>query len=228
MQQIHKQEKDQFKKLFKEIQIDRFEDRFKVLEVFLQTEQHVTTDELKALLKNAGNELDTAFVMETLDLMCRYGFAKQRDFDNGQVRYEHMHLGQHHDHMICTRCNRISEFQNNKLENLQVKIAAAHGFHMLQHKMEIYGICSDCLQSRAHLIPLDLAKPGEHLIIKDFKGGPGARVRLLSMGLRIGDRIDVITNQQRGQMVVAIDNKRYVLGRGLTEKIMVETGQRAF
>lgn len=228
MQQIHKQEKEQFKKLFKEKNIDCFEDRFKVLEIFLQTEQHVTTAELTGLLNSGGRKLADAFVTETLELMCRYGFARQRQFDNGQIRYEHLHLGQHHDHLICTKCKRIIEFRNNKLENLQVKIAAAHGFHMLQHKMEIYGICSDCLQSRAHLISLDLAKPGEHLVIKDFNGGAGAHMRLLTMGLRLGDRIDVITNQQRGQMVIAIDNKRYVLGRGLTEKIMVEPGQRAF
>jgi len=227
MQQIHKQEKEQFKKLFKEKKIDRFEDRFKVLGVFLQTEQHVTTEELTELLNGGDPKLSPAFVRETLELMCRYGFAKQRRFDNGQIRYEHLHLGQHHDHLICTKCKRIIEFRNNKLENLQVKIAAAHDFHMLQHKMEIYGICSDCLQSRARRISLDLTKPGEHVVIKDFKGGAGARVRLLTMGLRLGDQIDVITNQQRGQMVIAVDNKRYVLGRGLTEKIIVEPGHRA-
>ena len=41
-QQIHKQEKEQFKKLFKQERIDHFEDRFKVLDTFLKTEQHVT------------------------------------------------------------------------------------------------------------------------------------------------------------------------------------------
>jgi Fur family ferric uptake transcriptional regulator len=220
MQQIHKQEKEQFKKLFKEEKIDHFEDRFKVLESFLQTERHVTADELTERINQGPQRLEAPFVSETLELMCRYGFANKQRFDNGQVRYEHLHLGQHHDHLICTKCRSIIEFSNDKLENLQVKIAAAHGFHMLQHKMEIYGICAECLQSRSEQISLDLAKPGEQLIIKEIQGGAGARVRLLTMGLRPGDRIEVITNQRHGQMVIAIDNKRYVLGRGLTEKII--------
>jgi len=47
-------------------------------------------------------------------------------------------------------------------------------------------------------------------------------MRLLSMGLRLGDEIDVVTNRHHGQLVVAIDLKRYIIGRGLAEKIWVQ------
>jgi Fur family ferric uptake transcriptional regulator len=114
------------------------------------------------------------------------------------------------------------EFKEEKLENLQVQIATAYGFHMLQHKMEIYGICSECLKERIHLMPLGMAKQGERMIIKDFTGGSSARMRLLTMGLRPGDEIEVVTNHNRGQMVIALDYKRYVIGQGLAQKILVE------
>jgi Fe2+ transport system protein FeoA len=42
------------------------------------------------------------------------------------------------------------------------------------------------------------------------------------MGLRLGDEIEVITNNNQGQIAVALDLKRYVLGRGLAQKILVE------
>jgi Fur family ferric uptake transcriptional regulator len=67
-----------------------------------------------------------------------------------------------------------------------------------------------------------MAKPGEQLLIKEFTGGSGARMHLLTMGLRIGDTVEIITNQGKGQVVIAIDYNRYVLGRGLAEKILVE------
>ncbi len=222
MQQIHKQEKEQFKKLFKQEHLDLFEDRFIILEVFLQTEQHVTEAELHQLLKENGHDLSSDFVADTLKLMCRFGFASKNRFDNGEVRYEHRHLGQHHDHMICTKCKNIFEFHNDELEDLQFTIAATHGFHMLQHKMEIYGVCSACLQARARMLPLAAARQGERLVIKEITGGVGARMRLLTMGLRLGDKIEVITNQNKGQTVIAADFKRYVLGRGLARKILVE------
>jgi Fur family ferric uptake transcriptional regulator len=222
MQQIHKQEKEQFKKLFKQEHIDRFEDRFKVLEIFLQTEKHVVESELNQLLQTKGYDFSGDFVRDTLKLMCRFGFASKNRFDNGQIRYEHRHLGHHHDHMICTKCKTIFEFRDNQMEDLQWKIAANHGFHMLQHRMEIYGICSECIKERETLISLDRTKQGERLTIMEISGGSGARMRLLTMGLRIGDIIEVITNQNKGQMVIAAESKRYVLGRGLAQKIIVE------
>ena len=223
MKQVHNQEKEQFKELFRQENIDDFEERFKVLEVFLQTEHHVTVGELVKILDKNGYKVKSDFVRDTLKLMCRFGFARTNRFDNGKVLYEHRHLGQHHDHMVCTKCRRIVEFHDEQLERLQAQIAEAYDFHMLQHKMEIYGICSECLKDRVQLMSLVTAKQGERLIIKDFTGGAKARMRLLTMGLRLDDEIEIITNQNRGRLVVAADNKRYALGRGLAQKILVQS-----
>ena len=218
----HEQEKKQFKRLFAQQGVDQFDLRFQVLEAFLKLEHHVTIQEIISQLEKDGVLLDPSFVLNSMELLCRFGFASKNRFDNGVVRYEHFHLGQHHDHMICTKCKGIFEFQNNRLENLQLQIAASRGFHMLQHRMEIYGICSDCLRDRTRTMPLGAAKQGERLVINHITGGSGAQMRLLTMGLRIGDKVEVITNQNRGQMVIAVDFKRFVLGKGLADKILVE------
>ena len=47
-------------------------------------------------------------------------------------------------------------------------------------------------------------------------------MRLLSMGLRLKDEIEIVTNPKQGQLVVAVDFKRFILGRGLAQKIMVQ------
>ena len=221
MKPVHSEEKKQFRKLFQQENIDRFEDRFKLLQVFLETEHHVTATELHQMLVDRGVDLDINFVRETLQFMCRFGFARRNRFDNGQQRYEHLHLGQHHDHMICTKCRKIIEFRDNLLEAQQSRVAESFGFLMLQHKMEIYGICADCLRQRVPLMPLSAARQGEKLVIKEINGGPTARLRLLSMGLRIGDRLEVLTNNGQGQIAVAVDFTRYVLGRGMAQKLLV-------
>lgn len=221
MREIHSHERRQFEKLFKEEKIDRFQDRFKVLEIFLQTEQHVTLEALYSILQDKQIELSKEFVEETLELMCRFGFAQKNRFDDGIVHYEHRHLGQHHDHMICTKCGKIIEFENDRLEQIQAQVVSDFGFHMLQHRMEIYGICADCLKSREKMMPLMSARQGERVVIKDIVGGSKARLRLLSMGLRIGDELEVITNNGQGQLVVAVGFQRYVLGRGMSQKLIV-------
>jgi Fur family ferric uptake transcriptional regulator len=124
--------------------------------------------------------------------------------------------------MICTKCKKIIEFENPALEDQQIQVAQTHGFHLLQHKMELYGICSECLKERKALLPLSLARQGERLTIRDFFGGGTARARILAMGLRPGDPIEVVSNQGQGQMVIAVDMKRYIIGRGMAEKIICE------
>ena len=88
--------------------------------------------------------------------------------------------------------------------------------------MEIYGICSHCLGDRKQLLPLALARQGEQLTIEDITGGMNMRMRLSTMGLRVGDNIGVITNNGRGQLVVGVDQKRYVLGRKMARRILVQ------
>ncbi len=228
MTKIHSQEKEQFKELFAQADVDHFEDRYRILEVFLQGEDHVTAAELSDRLEKSENRFSPEFIKDTLNLMCRFGFAHKNRFDNGQARYEHRHLGDHHDHMICIKCRKIMEFNDDQLETLQQQIAAAQGFHLLQHRMELYGICNQCFGNRVgRLLPLVAARQGERLTIEEITGGAGARMRLITMGLRPGDVIDVITNLKDGQVVVALDGKRYALGRGFAQKIIVKPSVKA-
>jgi Fur family ferric uptake transcriptional regulator len=226
MNTVHLKEKEQFIKLFKQEKIDRLDDRLRILNVFLGTESHITVGELQQLLVQKGLSFELEFVSDTLKQACHFGFAHKNRFDNGHIRYEHRHLGQHHDHMICTKCRKIIEFKNDQLEQLQIQIANAQGFHMLQHKMEIYGICSDCTRERRARIPLSLARAGEKLRISDVTGGAQVHMRLTHMGLRVGDCLEVITNQNQGQVVIAMDQKRFSLGRGQAEKIIVEPDKK--
>ncbi len=223
MKPVHRKDKELFKKLFHQEHIDQFEDRFRILEEFLKTEKHLTVQQLHALLSENGVDVSLDFLKQTLHLMCRFGFAQKRTFQDGPPRYEHRHLGQHHDHMICTKCGAIIEFADAPLEKRQLEIADAHGFHLLQHRMELYGICAGCQASRADLHPLSQARQGERLVVREFVGGKGSRMRLVSMGLRPGEPVEVITNCHQGQMTIALGYNRLSLGQGLAGKVLVSS-----
>jgi Fur family ferric uptake transcriptional regulator len=154
----------------------------------------------------------------------RFGFASRVEFDQrGEILYEHRHLGVHHDHMVCTKCHSILEFRDEALETLQRRVAEVYGFHMLQHKMEIYGLCSQCMAHRTKLVPLSKAKPGEKLIVKELEAGKNMQLRISSMGLKIGDLIEVVSNGLGGQVVIAAGENRFVLGTGMSQKIWVRS-----
>lgn len=214
-------EKGNFRSLIEDDDIGDVEERLNVIDAFLATEDHVSLEEMLELLKERGYDYDPAFVRQCMNRWVEHGFAQKKEFEGQPPRYEHRHLGRHHDHLICTKCGKIVEFRDEELEKLQVKIAAAQGFHMLQHKMEIYGLCPRCLSVRSPLLPLAMAKPGENVVIKDIMGGRHARSRLASMGLRRGDSLEIINNNGLGRLIVGHGSTRLAMGRGMAQKIMV-------
>lgn len=222
MTDTHEQEKKQFKSLFQQQGVDQFDVRFQVLEAFLKLEHHVTIKDILAQLEKDGIKLDEEFVLNSMELLCRFGFANEIVFHDKQTQYEHRHLGLHHDHMVCTKCGRILEFKDEAIERQQLKLADAYGFHMLQHKMEIYGICSTCMEQRNTLVSLHRANQGEKLIVKEFDEGRNMQLRISSMGLKIGDLIEIVSSGFGGQVVIAAGDTRLVLGRGMAEKIRVQ------
>jgi Fur family ferric uptake transcriptional regulator len=106
-----------------------------------------------------------------------------------------------------------------------LEVAARYGFHMLQHRMDIYGLCLDCLSIRQRLAPLAAAKPGEKVVIREISGGRTRRARLASMGLRPGDIIEIIANSGQGRIILGHRHTRLAIGRGVAQVIMVALDQ---
>jgi Fe2+ or Zn2+ uptake regulation protein len=72
------------------------------------------------------------------------GVVQEHKFGDGFTRYELSDDDAHHDHLICMECGKITEFEEDAIEELQAKIAKRHGFLVRAHKHEMYGVCADC------------------------------------------------------------------------------------
>jgi Fur family ferric uptake transcriptional regulator len=113
-----------------------------ILEVFLRATGHVTSDDLFEKVRKAHPGIGYTTVYRTMKLLCEAGLAAERHFDDGITRYEIAH--EHHDHLVCTRCGKIIEFECAMIEDTQEEIAARYGFRVLRHRHELYGHCRDC------------------------------------------------------------------------------------
>jgi Fur family transcriptional regulator, ferric uptake regulator len=115
-----------------------------ILEVFLATDQHLSIEELYLKLRAKHPSIGYATVYRTLKLFAESGIAREIHFGDGQTRYEHIAEGEHHDHLVCIRCGRIQEFEDERIEQLQAEVASRHGFRIEMHKLELYGLCANC------------------------------------------------------------------------------------
>jgi Fur family transcriptional regulator, ferric uptake regulator len=111
-----------------------------IVEMFLRTRDHVSIDELLAKVRKRQPKVGYATVYRTLKLLVDSGLAVERQFGDGQARYEV--VGDHHDHLICVKCGLILEFEDAEIERLQERIATRLGsFTVLRHRHELYGLC---------------------------------------------------------------------------------------
>ena len=120
-----------------------------VTEIFFGTEGHLSIEELLEVVRQQDPKVGYATVYRTLKLLTDSGLAQERHFGDGVSRYEVAHLDEHHDHLICLRCGRIEEFENDDVEEMQDRIAKAHGFVLERHHHELYGVCRACHDAEA-------------------------------------------------------------------------------
>lgn len=118
--------------------------RMRILDAFLLSEGHLTSEELYGRVKKADPTVGQATVYRTLKLLADSGIAQEVDFSDGVARYEHGFHQEHHDHLICTRCRATVEVSDEEIERLQESLAAKHGFRLTGHSMCLYGLCSKC------------------------------------------------------------------------------------
>jgi Fur family ferric uptake transcriptional regulator len=115
-----------------------------ILDTFLSADKHITVDELYSAVKRRAPEIGCATVHRNLKLMCKSGLADEIKIGNEKARYEPKYGHGHHDHLICLRCGRFIEVNDERIERLQDKLAEANGFLPQRHKLEIYGLCRKC------------------------------------------------------------------------------------
>ncbi len=115
-----------------------------ILNVFVDAGRHLSAEELYARVKKLHPGIGYATVYRTLKLLAEAGLAQERRFEDGFTRYEHASQDAHHDHLICTRCGTIIEFENESIEALQHDVARKNRFKVQSHKLELYGLCAGC------------------------------------------------------------------------------------
>jgi len=121
-----------------------------IVDAFFSQSGHLSVEELLVRVQALDANIGAATVYRTMKILTDASLASARHFDDGQTRYEAALDRHHHDHLICTNCHTIVEFENERIEELQEVVAAQHGFEVSRHKLELYGLCRKCREPRPH------------------------------------------------------------------------------
>lgn len=135
---------DIFYRHLKSVGLKHTGQRDTILRTFLETRDHLSTDELFRLVKKKDPKIGFTTVYRTLKLLADCGLASEVAFHDGVARYEHQYNRRSHHHMVCTECGTSVEFFSPEVDKLEKDIGRKHRFDTTRHTFQIYGFCENC------------------------------------------------------------------------------------
>jgi Fur family transcriptional regulator, ferric uptake regulator len=139
-----KRAEDIFHRHLKRVALKHTEQRDTILRTFLETSEHLSTDELHHLVRRKDPRIGFTTVYRTLKLLADCGLASAVAFQDGVARYEHQYNRRSHHHMVCTECGSSVEFFSPEVDRMEQEIGRKHHYLTTRHTFQIYGVCEEC------------------------------------------------------------------------------------
>lgn len=131
------------KNIIRELGLKVTDQRLAILDIVRSGPKHFTAQEIYEILNHKHPEIGFATVYRFLRTLSENHFVTEVRMGGMPARYEWAHK-RHHDHLTCTQCHKIVEFENLEIERLQSRVAREFGFTLSDHLLELFGICPEC------------------------------------------------------------------------------------
>lgn len=118
-----------------------------IIDAVFATEEHFTAEQLLDWARERDKSVSRATVYRTLPLLIESGFVQELDLGRDNKYYDPNYAEHpHHNHIICQDCDKIVEFEDEKLEQLEEEISKQLGFSLRTQKLQISASCDKLKQ----------------------------------------------------------------------------------
>ena len=131
------------KKIIRDLGLKVTNQRLLILDIVRGGQSHFTAQDIFETVSNRNPDIGFATVYRFLRTLSEHSYVTEVRMGGMPARYEWAGK-RHHDHLTCTSCSQIMEFENTEIERLQEKVAKQFGFQLTHHVLELYGICPAC------------------------------------------------------------------------------------
>lgn len=137
-----------FKRIIRDMGLKVTQQRLTILKSLSTGRAHVTAQEVFEKVHKEYSDIGFATVYRFLKKLTEANYVTEVRMGGLPARYE-LTSKRHHDHITCTGCGKIVEFENLNIERLQFEVARENGFKLTGHVLELYGMCSQCQLDQA-------------------------------------------------------------------------------
>jgi Fur family ferric uptake transcriptional regulator len=124
--------------------------RLKILTILQEpSNQHISAEDVYKILLEQHQEIGLATVYRVLNQFDDAGIVTRHHFEGGKSVFE-LSQKDHHDHLVCLKCGKVVEFEDNVIEQRQEDIAKSHNIKLTNHSLYLYGECNDVEACESH------------------------------------------------------------------------------
>lgn len=124
-----------------------------ILEYMVESKSHPTADEIYRALHTRFPNMSVATVYNNLRLFVEVGFVKELSYGDASSRFDFTNT--QHYHAICERCGKIVDLYYPVLDDVEMVAKNLTGFEVTHHRMEVYGLCPECLALEAAALGIE-------------------------------------------------------------------------
>ena len=193
----------------------------RIINLFMKSEKHRT---LESIYKNAhknNSRIKRRDVEQALQILCEHKIARALRFQD-QTVYEHYHPESHHDHLYCVKCGAIVEFFDPRIELLQRETTRRADFRLLQHTLNLYGVCHDCIKQQSKTRNLNDCLTDETVQVVRIVADDKTTKRITDLGIKKSSLLRMLnTDCSGGNVMIMVGGTRLILDPETAQKIQV-------
>ena len=119
--------------------------RLAVVELLAEQDCCLSAQEIHDRLRERDRRVGVASVYRALDLLWSMRLVQRLEVGDGTARFEPLLPGgEHHHHVVCSRCGKVDAFEDHALEDALAGLVRRHAYAIDAHDVVLHGTCPDC------------------------------------------------------------------------------------
>ena len=140
--QVREEAKRKFIKFLEKKDLRITNQRRVIIDTVFDTEEHFTADQLLDWARERDSSVSRATVYRTLPLLTESNLVHEMDFGKPYKFYDPNYSDSpNHNHLICEDCEKIVEFDSDRIEQIENEIGQKLGFTVKSQNLQLTAAC---------------------------------------------------------------------------------------